>query len=594
VRGTGTGVERRGYRRDVAVATEDRPRHGPGRRQISLPHRRLAWIALAVLLVAAAAFLYDETRGATFWFDEWEWTIGRRGDDPDALLEPHNSHLSVVPILIYRALYTTFGLDVYGPYRLAVVLAHLGCVLLVFVYANRRVGGFVALLAAASLLFLGPAWENILWPFQVGWLVSLAAGLGALLLVDRRDRRGDVAASILLGLALASSGLGVPIALGLGVDVVWGRRRWRDAWVVGAPLAAYGVWWLIYQDTALLGRLVDVPGFVVDAASASVASLAGVAGDPVPRARGNLLSWGRPLAVVAMLVLVWRLVRLGRIPPRVLALLTVVLSFWIATELSRGAFSTAYESRYVYVGAMFAVLVAVELARGVSISWRVALVLGAAVTAAVVSNVGVLRDAGEFLRTQGQVTRAVLGAVEIGRPVVKPDHDLGLPGYPWVDVQASSYFAATREDGTPAATPAELGTQPWYARREADRELIRIHDIDLAPASGDLPLGSRPRIEGVTRGTMENRGACVAFHPQPASAMDTGRLEVTIPPDGLLLRTGRGRLEVSVRRFADQFHHLGRVASSSSETLRIRPDRTRRAWHARLQATTPLMVCGLV
>jgi hypothetical protein len=584
VRSTGTGVERPGYRRDVAVASRKRPVT-----RIWSPGSRAAWIALLLLLLAAAPFLYAETRGATFWFDEWEWTIGRRGDDPDALLQPHNSHLSLVPILIYRALSATFGLDVYGPYRLAVILAHLGCVLLVFVYASRRVGGLVALLAAASLLFLGPAWENILWPFQVGWLVTLAAGLGALLMVDRGDRGGDVAASILLGVALASSGLGLPIALGLGVDVVWGRRRLRDAWIVGAPLAVYGVWWLIYQDTALLGRVADVPGFVVDAAAASISSLAGLAGDPVPRARGNLLTWGRPLAVVALLVLVWRLVRLGRIPPRVIALLTVVLSFWIATELSRGAFSTAYESRYIYVGAMFAVLVAVELARGVSISWRATLVLGAAVTAAVVSNLSILRDAGEFLRAQGQVTRAVLGAVEIGRPIVNPDYDLGLPGYPWVDVQASSYFAAAREDGTPAATPAELATQPWYARREADRELNRIHAIELAPGSADLTLGSRPRVEAVTGGTVANRGACLAFRPRPGS----GRLQVTIPPDGLLVRSEEGRPELGVRRFGDQFHRIGRGAPASSETLRIRPDRARRAWQAQLEATEPVTVCGL-
>jgi len=549
----------------------------------------LAWIAVLVLLVAATPFLYTETRGATFWFDEWEWTIGRRGGGLDAILEPHNSHLSLVPILIFRALSATFGLDVYGPYRLAVLLAHFGCVLLVFVYASRRVGGFVALLAAASLLFLGPAWENILWPFQVGWLVSLAAGLGALLMLDRGDRRGDVAASIMLGVALASSGLGLPIALGLGVDVVWGRRHWRDVWIIGTPLALYGVWWLTYQDTALLGRLADVPGFVVDAAAASLSSLAGLAGDPVPRARGSLLSWGRPLAAVALLVLAWRLVRLGRIPPRVVALLTVVLSFWIATELSRGAFSTAYESRYIYVGAMFAVLVAVELARGVSISWRAALALGAAVTAAVVSNIGILRDAGEYVRAQGQVTRAVLAAVEIGRPIVAPGHDLGLPGYPWVDVQAGSYFAAARDDGTPAATPAELATQPWYARREADRELIRIHDIELAPGSVDLPLGSRPHIEAVSGGAVENRGACVAFNPRPGK----GRLPLTIPPAGLLVRSERERPEIGVQRFADQFHRLGRLAPRATETLRIRPDRARRAWQAQLEASEPVTVCEL-
>jgi hypothetical protein len=589
VRRTGTGIERPGYRRDVAVSTEERPRDARRLRNAWPPESTVAWIALSVMLLLAAPFLYAETRGAAFWFDEWEWTVGRREDDPDALLEPHNSHLSLVPILLYRLLYSTFGLDVYGPYRLALTLAHLVCVLLLFVYASRRTRGFVALLAAASLLFLGPAWENILWPFQVGWLISLGAGLGALLLVDRGDTRGDIAASILLVVALASSGLGLPIALGLAVDVVLGRRRLRDAWIVAAPFALYGVWWLTYQDTALLGRLADVPGFVVDAAAASVGSLAGLAGETVPRSRGTLLTWGRPLALVAVGVLIWRLVRLGRIPPRVLALLTIVLSFWVATELSRGAFSTAYESRYIYVGALFAVLVAVELARGVSISWRAGLVLGAAVTAAVISNIGILRDAGAFLRDQGQVTRAVLGAVEVGRPLVKPDDDLGLPGYPWVDVEAGSYFAAARADGTPAATPAELATQPWYARREADRELIRIHEVALEPGSADVPLGPRPEVDALTGGTVSTRGACVAFRPAAAGS----DLQLAVPRAGVLITSGRAPSKVGVRRFGDQFHAVGRLAPRATATLGIRADRARQPWHARLETTRPLTVCGL-
>jgi hypothetical protein len=589
VRRTGTGDGLQGYRRHVAVSTEERPREARPVRDVSRQGARLAWIALLVLLLAAAPFLYTETRGATFWFDEWEWTIGRRGDDPDALLGPHNSHLSLIPILLYRVINAVFGLDAYGPYRLVVILAHLGCVLLVFLYASRRVGGFVALLAAASLIFLGPAWENILWPFQVGWLISLGAGLGSLLLLDRGDRRGDIAASFLLALALASSGLGLPLALGLAVDILWGRRRWQDAWIVAVPLALYGVWWLTYQETGLLGEVADVPAFVVDAASASVSSLAGLAGDPVPRARGTLLTWGRPLAFVAVVLLAWRLVRLRRIPPRVVALLTIVLSFWIATELSRGAFSTAYESRYIYVGALFAVLLAVELARGVSISWPVGVVLGAAVTAAVVSNLIILRDAGEFLRGQGQVTRAVLGAVEIGRPVVKPDHDLGLPGYPWVHVEAGSYFAAAREDGTPASTASEVATQPWYARREADRELIRIHEVELEENSDDMRLGDRPTVDVVTRGTTANRGACLAFQP----SSDGGELQLTVPADGLLLTSERGRPQVSLRRFADQFHEVGRLPPSGSAILRFSRDRAGRPWHARLAATEPVTVCGL-
>jgi hypothetical protein len=548
-----------------------------------------------VLLVAAARFLYVETRGATFWFDEWQWALGRREDNLDAFLEPHNGHLSLVPIVIYRLLFATFGLDVYGPYRLMVIAAHLGCVVLLFVYASRRVGGVPALLAAALLLFLGPAWQNILWPFQVGWLISLGAGLGALLMLDRDDRLGDVTASILLALALASSGLGVPIAIGLAVDTLWGRRRWRDGWIVAAPLALYGIWWLGYQDSRVVGQLVDVPGFVADALAASLSSLLGLAGETVPRERGTLLSFGRPLAVVAVVLLGWRLVRLGRIPPRVLTLLAIMSSFWVGAELTRGAFSTPYESRYIYVGGLFVLLIAVELARGVSVSWRSVLLLGGVVTAAVVSNIGILRDGGDYFRKQGQVTRAVLGAVEVGRPLVKPDQVVaGLPGYPFVLVEAGSYFAAERAEGTPAATPAELETQPRYARKEADRELVRIHRITPERSSADLALGPRPAVEAFADGTVVDRGACVAFRPRGRSSGSvTGELEVTVPPAGVLLTAEGGAATVGVRRFGDEFRDVGRLAPSASATVRIRSDRAGQAWHMRVEPTERATVCGL-
>ena len=568
-----------------------RPVEGRLRRAARLEPDTLAWIALALLLLVATRFLYVETRGATFWFDEWQWVLERRGNDLDAFLEPHNGHLSLVPVAFYRLLLGIFGLDVYGPYRLIVIGAHLICVMLVFLYARPRVGGFGALLAAGLILFLGPAWNDILWPFQVGWLISLGACLAALLTLDRGDRVGDLSASALLGLALASSGLGVAIALGLAVDVLWGRRRWRYAWIIAAPLVLYGLWWLFYQDTTLWGRLIDVPGVVADSAAASISAVLGVGGDTVPREQGTLLKWGRPLAALASVLFIWRVVRLGRVPPRVLALLTVLVSFWAATELSSGGFSTAYESRYLYVGGLFLVLIAVDLARGASLSWRAALLLAAATLAAVAANIGILRDGGEFVRQQGQITRAVLGAVELGRPVVRPGYVVrGLPGHPFVTVNAGSYFAAAREDGTPAATPTELATRPWYARLAADQELIRIRKIALQRPPEGLSPGRTPAVDVVRGGTLARGGACVRLR---GTGAPNTLLQTTVPSSGLRLTAEGGPAEVSVRRFADSFERVGRLAPSTPALLQIPPDRASTAWHVQVEPTERAIVCGL-
>jgi hypothetical protein len=180
--------------------------------------RGLAWLVLGLLLAAMAALLVHETRGTMLWFDEWEYVIDRPNADLDTFLDPHGEHLSLIPIAIYKLLLATFGMSDHLPFRALVIALHLGCVALLFAYALARVGTLPALAVATLMLTLGPAWQNFLWPFQIAWLISLAAALGALIMLDRRDRAGDVVACGLLGVALASSGLGVPIAAGLAVD----------------------------------------------------------------------------------------------------------------------------------------------------------------------------------------------------------------------------------------------------------------------------------------------------------------------------------------------------------------------------------------
>jgi hypothetical protein len=180
---------------------------------------------LVILLACAGAFLLHETRGTTLWFDEWSWAFERRGDGLASLLEPHNEHLSLVPVAIYKVLFATAGLENHLPYRALVIAGHLACTALLFAYVRQRAGNLLGLLAAALLLFLGPGWHNILWPFQVGWLLSLAAGIGSLLLLDRRDRVGRVAACGLLGLSLISSGIGLVVAAGALVELLWSRER---------------------------------------------------------------------------------------------------------------------------------------------------------------------------------------------------------------------------------------------------------------------------------------------------------------------------------------------------------------------------------
>jgi hypothetical protein len=530
---------------------------------------------MMLLLVAAGALLLIKTRGTTAWFDEWAWVVHRRGWGLDGFLRPHNQHLSLIPVAIYRVLFATVGIAHSLPYRVAVIGAHLACVALLFVYARRRIGGWPAVGAATLLLFLGPGWEVFLWPFEIGWLVSIGAGLACLLALDRRDRIGDGVAAVLLAVSLASSGVGVAVALGAAVEILVVRRRPRDLWIIAAPAVLYAVWWIGYQERAAGagGSVAAAPRWVAEAAAASLAAVAGLGGHSVPDNNvGTLLSVGRPLGVAVLLMLAVTLPKRWPVSPRVLTLVVIVGSFWALTALNRGTLGTPYASRYLYVGCMFVILIAVELAAGRRFSAPVGAVLGVAVLAAVVSNLRVLGDGARLLRDSGTQTRVALGALDLARDRVSPGFVItDLPGFPYVQMTAGDYFSAERDLGTPAAGPAALATTTEPLRRMVDAQLVSSERIRLSTTA------ERPS------------GACPVLGPHGSPAF-----RVRLPAAGAWIAIPRGTAAIGVRRFADSFQDIGRIAAGAPATLRLAPDRAGRPWQLQVRPSSgDVEVCAL-
>ncbi len=303
------------------------------------------WVVLGAVLMAAFVYLAWETRGNTLWFDEWEWLVNRRSGGVHTFLEPHNQHLSLVPVAIFKLLFSTAGLDDYRPYRAVVIGLHLLCAVLLYVLARRRVGPWLALLPALCLICFGPGWQNFLWPFQIGWLASLAAALGALLALERSDLRGDLAAAALLAVSLGSSGLGLAVAVGLFAELAWTRASRRRLWVVIAPMILYGLWYARYGESgSALAAPWKIVGFAANAAASAVGALAGLSGSVIPD-KGGSLAWGRPLTVLAVLVLVASIVRGRGVTPRLIGLISTAVAFWLLTGLGRGGFSYAIPTR---------------------------------------------------------------------------------------------------------------------------------------------------------------------------------------------------------------------------------------------------------
>ena len=135
--------------------------------------RNAPLVLLAVAMAAAAVVLLSYGSDLTFFQDSWEFLMNRRDPSVANLLEPHNEHIVLIPVLITEASLRLFGMESMTPELVLLVALLLATAALVFVYARRRLGPWPALFAAVLLLFLGPAWQDLLWPFQVGF-----AGVG--------------------------------------------------------------------------------------------------------------------------------------------------------------------------------------------------------------------------------------------------------------------------------------------------------------------------------------------------------------------------------------------------------------------------------
>src|SRR4029079_6783938 len=132
------------------------------------------------------------------------------------------------------------GLHHYWTYQALLVATHVAVVVLLRVVLRRAgVRPWTATLVALSLLLFGAGSQNLVWAFQIGFVGSMAFGLGQVLLLDHEgpvDRR-DVFGLGLGLLAIMSSGIGVSMVVVAGVAALL-RRGWRVALLHTAPLAA--------------------------------------------------------------------------------------------------------------------------------------------------------------------------------------------------------------------------------------------------------------------------------------------------------------------------------------------------------------------
>ena len=336
---------------------------------------------LVAAMFASAAVLLAYTREITFLLDDWDFLLYRPGFTAHSILDPHNEHIAVAPVLIYKALLAIFGMDSARPFQVAAIGTFLASAALLFAWLRGRVGDWLALGATLLVLFCGAAWEDLLWAFQIGYFGSMAAGLGSLLALRRDDRTGDRLACALLVAVLR---------LLQPRDPVRDRRRRRGGHRARLARARLGrrdpgrpvravvgrAGGTRPRPTLSLANLAAAPKYVFDSIASGISSLLGLA-TPRDEAGVGALDWGRPLAALALVLGGVRLYRLGSVPRWLWVVGAIALSYWLlaAVNLAPGRDATA--SRYQYIGGIFLLLIAAELVRGVRLGLG-ALAVGAA------------------------------------------------------------------------------------------------------------------------------------------------------------------------------------------------------------------------
>ena len=384
--------------------------------------RLLIWTVFALVAVLLLGAGHD----IGFIKDDWDFVTTRLGWGPDTFLTPHNGHPSAVPILVYKLTLELVGMGHPFVFRVLITALDVGCGALLFAYARPRVGQWPALLAACALMLFGRSFWNILWPFQIGFLGSLAAGTGALLALERERPR---LACGLLVVALASSSLGLPITTGLTVEALLRRRR---IWVPLVPLALDLAWAIGYGTSEIRWEFAHtIPRKLWAGLEAGTTGITGM-----PTELGPVLA----IALLAALALALR--RGDR--ARLAGLAVAPVAFWILEALARPGLQPD-SPRYLYPAALWVGLLAAECLRGRAPRGFALTLTTLALAAGAANNASHIPENADRLRTLSAITdRALAHTRALGpkrvAPAARPD-----PNEP--KLRAGAYFRALRKYG---------------------------------------------------------------------------------------------------------------------------------------------------
>lgn len=399
-------------------------------------------------MTVAAGLTLWLARGTTFNVDQIRFVLETPDRQAVDMLVPQNGHLVATTRALYKGILEGFGAG-YLPFRIVHVVALVVATALLYLLIKRRIGAAPALAAALVLLFFGSDWPHVGTALGFTVLTSLAAGLGALLSLERGDARGDAMACALVLVSVATFSVGLAFLVGVAVSVMLQPRWHARAWVFAIPLVLYVAWWLwapsdgsSTPQSVELSSLFDAPDWIFRSLSAVSVSLVGLSYNfsqqPI---REIALGPGPVLAALMIVAVAWRLAR-GRVPPTLWAALAMVLSYWILASLAEASYRFPAKPQYMFPGAVL-VLVVVSAAASRWRARRTALIaLIAVTTLGIAGNAALLYNGAASNRDTSSIARAQFAALDLARGNVAPDYNphTALPGVAPLSTAAYKYY----------------------------------------------------------------------------------------------------------------------------------------------------------
>jgi hypothetical protein len=531
-------------------------------------------ILLAVAMTVSAVLIFGLVSDLSFIADDWELLVVRQGWGLDTFFEPFNENIVVGPAFVFKALLAIFGMSSAMPFYVVSIGLFLLSSVLLFALLRRRVGDWPALVGAVLVLFLGAAFEDLLWAFQIGYFGSMAAGLAMLLMLEREDERSDYAACALLAVSVAFSSLGLVFVAGALVDVAFGRRpRLHRADVIFWPLFLFAIWWAGWGHEAKshlsADNVVHLPSYVYDAAAAGVTSLLGLATNDGSGGDQPHLIWGKIVFALLAIGVGFRILRDREVSRGMAIFLTLAFAFWILAGLNRNEARAPTSSRYQYPSAVFLLLIAGQALKGIRIPAGAVPVAGVAAILAAIGGMSLMtREQEDRWVPAANSLRASLAAVELSAPSTAPAFTVEVP--PTITFPASRYLAATSEYGSPAFTEEQLAERPATERATADLTMAQAMSMSLISPAGSFD---------------ECRRLSASIEADVRTALPSGEY--------LIENESASPVEVLLRRFAHEFPvTLGPIEPGASAALPIPQDQTSRDWRLGLGGSGPVRLCS--